>query len=327
MAPLSEEAFPPSVRAAASVLRLDELTSRVIGALRRVGIRTIVLKGPSIARWLYMEGSQRPYVDSDLLVSPKDLEASFQVLKDLRFEHPRGPIAIGLPGDRAPYAYAWIHRPTGARLELHQTLIGVRVSPEQAWLVLSRHTVNMMLSGETVEVLDVPARAMHVALHAAQDGGRAPRAMEDLRRALRKAPYEMWGQSKAVAEELDAVRALAFGLRLRPEGRELARALDLLGEDSVDVLLHAESSVSSARSFEWLASQKGMSPKIRLVTVKLFPPVTFMRAWKPLARRGRLGLSLAYLWRPLWVCGQAIPGLLAWLRARRRAAHGPDTYY
>lgn len=324
MAPFGEDDLPPSVRAAASDLRLDELTCRVVSSLRRAGILGIVLKGPSIARWLYTDGSRRHYVDSDLLVDPGLVEAARLVLEELNFEHPRGPVATGLPGDRPPYAYAWIDRATGARLELHQTLIGLGVLPEEAWRVLSGQTEEMLLGGERIDVLNAPARTMHVALHAAQDGGRAPRAMEDLRRAISEVPRDTWGQAKTLAEELGAVQALAYGLRLRPEGRDLAATLDLPAEESVDVLLHAESSISSARGFEWLASKPGTLPKASLVTRKLFPPPAFMRAWMPLARRGRLGLSLAYLWRPLWVCGQAIPGLFVWLSARRRAARTRD---
>ena len=324
MVPFGEEDLPPSVRAVASDLRLDDLTTRVVEKLRRAGIRSIVLKGPSIARWLYTEGSRRHYVDSDLLVNPEDIEAACRVLEELNFEHPRGPIAAGLPGDRAPYAYAWIDQATGARLELHRTLIGVGAPPEKAWRLMSEQTEEMPLGGERIEVLNEPARTMHVALHAAQDGGRAPRAMEDLRRAIDKIPLDTWRQAKSLAEALGAAQALAYGLRLRPEGRELVAALGLPAEDSVDVLLHAESSVSSARGFEWLASRPGTVSKVRLVTRKLFPPPAFMRAWSPLARRGRLGLSLAYIWRPLSVCGRAIPGLFVWLRARRRTARRTD---
>ena len=324
MGPFGEGDLPPSVRAVASDLRLDDLTSRVVAGFRRAGIRAIVLKGPSIARWLYAEGNRRHYVDSDLLVNPEQVETACLILEGLNFDHPRGPVAMGLPGDRAPYVYAWIDRATGARLELHQTLIGVGVPPEEAWRVLSGQTEEMLLGGETIEVLNEPARTMHVALHAAQDGGRAPRAMEDLRRAINKVPNATWRQAKTLAQELGAAQALAYGLRLRPEGRDLAAALGLPAQDSVDVLLHAESSISSARGFEWLASKPGMLPKIRLITRKLFPPPTFMRAWAPVARRGRLGLCLTYFWRPLWVCGRAIPGLFVWLRARRRAAHTTD---
>ena len=220
MGPFGEGDLPPSVRAVASDLRLDDLTSRVVAGFRRAGIRAIVLKGPSIARWLYAEGNRRHYVDSDLLVNPEQVETACLILEGLNFDHPRGPVAMGLPGDRAPYVYAWIDRATGARLELHQTLIGVGVPPEEAWRVLSGQTEEMLLGGETIEVLNEPARTMHVALHAAQDGGRAPRAMEDLRRAINKVPNATWRQAKTLAQELGATQALAYGLRLRPEGRD-----------------------------------------------------------------------------------------------------------
>jgi hypothetical protein len=44
-----------------------------------------------------------------------------------------------------------------------------------------------------------------------------------------------------------------------------------------------------------------------------------MRTWKPLARRGRHGLALAYAWRPFWVGWQLLVAAIAYLRARPRA--------
>ena len=64
MPPLSS-----AVRTAALAVRVDRVTAEVVTAMREAGIRSL-LKGPSIATWLYGDGGARPYDDSDLLVAP-----------------------------------------------------------------------------------------------------------------------------------------------------------------------------------------------------------------------------------------------------------------
>src|SRR5436190_23066664 len=50
-------------RVARSMLQ-DAVTAEVVSALDLRGIRSIVLKGPSIARLLYCDGRERSYLDS-----------------------------------------------------------------------------------------------------------------------------------------------------------------------------------------------------------------------------------------------------------------------
>ena len=57
--------------------------------------------------------------------------------------------------------------------------------------------------------------------------------------------------------------------------------------------------------------------RLSMIWHKLFPPVTFLRHWSPLARRGRLGTLIAYAWRPMWVMVRALAAVRAWLRAHR----------
>lgn len=53
--------------AAAWTLSCDRIAAEVTSALRHAAIPTILLKGPSIARWLYPSGG-RHYIDTDILV-------------------------------------------------------------------------------------------------------------------------------------------------------------------------------------------------------------------------------------------------------------------
>ena len=62
--------------------------------------------------------------------------------------------------------------------------------------------------------------------------------------------------------------------------------------------------------------------KLTTVTGELFPQPEYMRWWSPLARRGKLGLTIAYIWRPLWAIGQ-VPGALRTIWKVRRAVSAP----
>src|SRR5215213_4879318 len=53
---------------AAYSLHLDLVAVQATRALEQAGVPAIVLKGPSIATWLYVDGGARPYDDCDLLV-------------------------------------------------------------------------------------------------------------------------------------------------------------------------------------------------------------------------------------------------------------------
>ena len=106
------------------------------------------------------------------------------------------------------------------------------------------------------------------------------------------------------------------GLALTPEGRQLARKVGLPEESSVETTLRLQN-VPLAEGFAELAEVPGPRAKAALILREAFPNREFMRWWSSLARRGRLGLALAYLWRPIYLATRAVPGFLAWRRARR----------
>ena len=73
------------IRNTALALAVDAVTAEVVTALRDAGIRPLLLKGPSIAGWLYGDGAARPYGDSDLLVSPGSYRPAENALRALGF--------------------------------------------------------------------------------------------------------------------------------------------------------------------------------------------------------------------------------------------------
>jgi hypothetical protein len=144
--------------------------------------------------------------------------------------------------------------------------------------------------------------------------------MSDLTFALELLPDEVWFDATSAAVELDAVPVLATALKYTPEGAALAQRLGIADQWSIDALIRV-SQVPLAEGFHELASTEGLRGKLRLLLKELAPSAEFMRWWSPLARRGQLGLTVSYLWRPLWFVWRALPAYIAWRRARRRATN------
>jgi hypothetical protein len=302
------------VAAAIHCLRTDAMTAEVVSRFRAESIRCICLKGPGLVRWLYPDMS-RTYRDTDLLVRPDQIATAEAALKDMGFEHP--PLD-DLPGDRPWHAHMWILPGRNLGVDLHRFLIGCKQPAEVVWAAMSADTDVLELQGVAVEIPAPHAMAMHVALHAAQDGLRGTKTLRDLHRALEVAPDELWRKAASLAHEVGAEEAFAAGLRLSPEGRAVAQRLGLGATTSMETALRAESAPQLALSLEWLSRHRSVRSKAVFAVTKLFPSPAYMRSWTPVARRGAVGLALAYAWRLLWFAAQLWPTVRTWMRARRR---------
>jgi hypothetical protein len=307
----------PIVSAAIN-LALDVATAEVTAAFRAEGILTILLKGAALRDWPSPDPA-RTSVDIDLLVPPDRFDDAEGVLERLGFE---SRALDGLPYDRPVPAHTWSGGTYGANIDLHRSLIGVGASPEVTWTILAAETNVLDLGTAKVDALAPAARAMHVALHAAQHGKEQTPPLRDLQRAVEALPLELWAEAAEIATRLDALPAFAAGLRLVPAGAAIASALKLPRAQTTDVALMAATPPDMARGFAWLDNLPGLREKGHFIARKLVPPPDWLRAWSPLARRGRLGLAAAYAWRLLWLLVHAGPGFLAWRRARREARAG-----
>jgi hypothetical protein len=314
----SYPSLPSAVGTAALVLHVDSVTSEVVTAMRGAGIRTLLLKGPSIAAWLYGEDAARPYDDSDLLVAPSSYRQAGDVLRQLGFR----PRAYSLHRD----SQAWLRRRDTSYVDLHRSLIGVLAPADVVWSELATGTETLRVGGIDVDVLRVPARALHVALHAAQHGGVGfRRPVEDLARALRVVHGDDWREAADLARRLDALPAFAAGLRLETEGVMLAERLNLPDERTPAVELRAGSYVPVAVALDSLASERSLRARARILFGAVVPSRLYMRHWSSLhitgwpaaLRQGPLGLALAYLWRPVWIL-MRLPKAIAALRRARR---------
>jgi hypothetical protein len=301
--------------AAGAEVAVEATAAEVVGALQSAGIRAILLKGPSTARWLYDRESTRISIDVDLLIGPADRAAAEAVLARLGFT----PFPSNVAGEEVSHAYTWDRGADGIGVDLHLNLPGVGVSSEDAWPILSRDTEKPVVGGLAVEVLPPAGRAMHVALHAAQHGPGFEQPIADLERALDLLPPETWEEAAALALRLEADPLFAAGLDLLEGGRVVLARLNLPERRTVEATLRATTPPDLSLGFHRLAGTAGWRPKLAFVARKVVPPRAWMRSCVPLARRGRLGLAAAYVLRPMSLLRRAGPGFRAWRRAIRKA--------
>ncbi len=297
-------------------LFVDKVAASISDEFARRGIESILLKGPAIASWLYGDGESRPYGDADLLVAPTDWEKAEGLLAELGFQKELGP--LNHPGMATFSSEAWMRG--GENVDLHCTLWGMGAEPERVWEQLSQMTEPMPLDGRTLQVLTPPARTLVLTTHAAKHGD--GQAFLDLDRAVATLPLGLWRQAAALAIDLEAVPAFVAGIRLVPEGREIVRELGLPDVPMPEASLRLWR-VPMALGLEQLANTPGLRAKLQVIVHEVFPRPAFMRWWTPLARRGRIGLVLSYLWRLLWVVRYAIPAVRAWRSARRGRSQAP----
>jgi hypothetical protein len=305
---------------AASNLRIDAATAEVLGALEAADVEALLLKGATIARWLY-DGT-RGYTDSDLWVRPGDVDGAERILRSLSFEE--SVDRTGLPDWWQEHGSEWTRSLDGVCVDLHRTLPGLGVDPELAWRTLSARSETVPVAGYPARALGRSGRALHLALHAAQHGEAWGRVLADLEHALEVVDQSVWKEAAALAAELGAIDGLGAGLRLVPAGAALAGRLQLPANRSVEVALHASSPPPIALGFDQLARAGKTRARVRIVVRKVVPPPGFMRHWYPPAAQSRRRLVVAYLYRPIWLLRNAPPGWRAWRAARRRVRARAD---
>jgi hypothetical protein len=295
---------------------IDALTAEVAGVFGREGIETLVLKGPVLARWLY-PGDVRPYVDSDLMVAPRDRARAVGVLGRLGFVEFRSwrPTPLSMDPGRTEFNRGSVV------VDLHCRLPGLEGDPDAIWGRLAASADRQVIGGVELRVPDRDAVLLHVVLHAAQHANQVGgKPVEDLRRALTCVEESRWSSALELARVYRGVPAFAAGLRLLPEGGDLARRLDLGEVRSLKYELLRED-VIAEELYALLSVRLGIGRKLAIAASRGFPRPGYMRWWSPLARRGRRGLAVAYVWRAIWVISKAF-GAVHTLRRIRRANGG-----
>jgi len=291
--------------AAARRLTLEGTAARVARAFHEAGVRCLLLKGPTFSD-LY--DGERQYSDIDLLVAPETTPTAEEALIGLGF----------VLRDDDPHSRIWWRR--GVDVDLHSMLVGVQASSARLWEVLDAETEIHLVGDQRVEILNEPARALHIVLHAAQHGLQEPKPREDLRRALERLPEKTWADATRLAVALDAQAAFWTGLGMEPAGRELQATLELeKGPSRTETELRASTAPPTAVGLLRLAETPGLGAKLGLIWREAFPSSAYLRTWSTLARGGQAGLALTRVWRPIWILIRLGPALAAIMRARRAA--------
>jgi hypothetical protein len=303
-------------------LLIDRVTVEVAQAFADEGIETLVLKGPVLAAWLYPD-EIRTYCDSDLMVAPEHRLRAVRALERLGFAEYRSWMPSPLSLDPGGTAY----QRGDDMVDLHCVLPGLEGNPEAIWASVLASSTRQVIGGIELRVPDRDTVLLHVGLHAAHHANYVEcKPFEDLRRAIAQAEQSQWRRALELARAYKGVPAFAAGLALVPEGRDLARRLDLDGVRSFRHGLRRRDDVIAEEISALLSSEIGVMHKLITVASEIFPKSQYMLWWSPLARRGRFGLALAYLWRPIWAIGQAVRATFTLWRVRRETGESDERY-
>jgi glycosyltransferase involved in cell wall biosynthesis len=318
---LTTEALSETVAAIAQ----DATLAEVALALQSDGIRPLLVRGPAVARWLYNDPRERPYGDVDLIVAPELFDAAGATLARLGFVD----TSEGLREDeRHPNESHWFRaQPIPVTVDLHHSLALIAVDAEEAWRLLIEGARKLRIAGVDIDVPADPAHLVVLALHAAHHGVEHRKPLGDLRRAIERVDHDSWRDAAALAAALGVRGAMREGLELVEGGRELADDLVLRASGSRVERLYARTPPPTSSGIEHFLRTRGLRARVALVLGRVVPSPAYMRQWKTIARRGRAGLALAYLWRPLWLAWHVPGGVAAWCmaalpRERRRRVPG-----
>lgn len=292
-------------------LSLDAALAEVVEAFAADEVHPLLLKGPAFAGWLYDDPSQRSYVDLDLLVAPGEFARARRTLARCGLE----PVAQRAHAHQREHHETWGRRRPPAVIELHHTIFLLEASPLQVWERFAEHAQTVAVGAVAVRAPGPDASALLVALHALLHGVGAPKPRRDLERALDRVDRETWRRASALARELGGEDAFAAGLRIAPEGRQLATELGLPEHGAGRRLRLLAEGSETAIAIERLLATDGFRTRAGVVVLTLVPAPGFMRARYRLARRGRRGLLCAYVLRPFELAGKLPGAMRAWITA------------
>ena len=266
---------PRTVTRALATARIDATTAECVRALDAAGVPHLLLKGPTTARWLYVDGTPRPYVDSDLMVPPACRHRALAVLAGLGFVETH-------EGADSPHAVSLVRRPAGPagpaskaeQVDLHHGyhLVG----GDAVWDVLSRDTEELEVGGAPVRMPAAPGRCLVLALHVAADGPTGAKPLEDLRRGRRLASDYTWARAAGFAAELGVEHVVRAACVLAGDPLPApAGAAGGWAEVPIELQLRVKGAVPGAAALAGLRRHRGRD-RLRYAARRAFPSRSYM---------------------------------------------------
>lgn len=297
----------------AAALRVDATARAVIDAMHAAGVEPILLKGATLA-FLYARDARR-YVDVDVLVRPHHRAQAQTVLRSLGY---RKLLEGAAPSESPSTADPWV-KPGSPAVDLHHRLTGAPTAhSDDQWTALEAHVVGGEVAGTAVQVLDMAGRALVCASHVTSTGLTSRHPRHDLSRALTAIGRDDWRRATDLARALGMEDVMAAGLRTVLGGAELADELGLPVAIPLGLELARSGAPSEAQSLARFAKATARE-RLGLIRRALVPSPASIRLTAPTAQRGRWGLVLAYLLRPVSVARRLPGAVRAVRRARRRS--------
>ena len=290
---VAEAETSPDLAVMAVSLAADARAADAVSLLEDAGIPALLLKGASLAEWLY--GSEvRGYTDADLMVSPDAHVEAEAVLARAGYTQTL----------RHLHASVWEVPGQPISVDLHKRLWAAGSSPRHVWRVLWGRSSKQSIGGRDVRVLDPIARALVVTLHHAHHdrlGQGTRRTAEDLSRTLDLLEPQDWEAVDDLAHELRATLQFAGGLRALPDPRAAAIADELGLPDArlLATVVQPDATVPLVGAIVNFRVARGPRRKLRALRNEILPPADELRDRSAIARHGTAGLILAYLIAPL----------------------------
>lgn len=219
------------------VLMLERVLLSVVDILGAGGIASRILKGPAVARTLYADPAVRTFLDIDLLVPARDLDAAVAVLTAAGLRRMLPELRPGFDR-RFAKTVTFLH-PSGCQVDLHRTLV---VGP--FGLLVDRRDLfadrrSLEVAGRQMHTLGRTAQFLNLCYHAALgDFPARLTPLRDVAEALRDPALDLdsalaiaegWHGSAVVARavglaasllDLPACSAVRWARSYQPGGRE-----------------------------------------------------------------------------------------------------------
>jgi hypothetical protein len=281
-----------------------------------------LLKGPSIARWLYPSGG-RAYVDTDLLVPACEFSRAGAMLKSLGFFEVVEGLHTFEQSVKAEIEFA--RRPELSRgpddvVDLHRNLPMLPTRDEFLWEAFSAGTETIGVGNVQVCVLGHTALALHVVVHAVQHGFQGHTG-EDLRRAITVMSVDDWRPVADLATRLGIDGILGLGLRRHRVSAEIADSLALPYLSPTDPWSWMLSAPRGSASLTEFSSAPTLRVKVQWIRSKLLPSPAWIRhlSRRPDAHGRTLLLAYVRWWRDLV---PAFVSAVRFVRGRQSLAKG-----